>query len=176
MEKGWYVIRTHVGYEQSAKAALLREIPRSDQDKAFGQILVPTEKISEVIRGKKRITERCLFPGYILAQLALDKEALGLVRSVPKIVGFVGENDPPTKLSESEIQKLLNRIEAGMNEPRPKFSFSIGEQIKVVDGPFRDFTGIVESLKPERSRARVTVSVFGRQTPVELDFHQLEAA
>ncbi len=176
MEKGWYVIRTHVGYEQNAKAALLREIQRSEQDKAFGQILVPTEKISEVVRGKKRINERCLFPGYILAQLALDKEALGLVRSVPKIVGFVGENDPPTKLSESEIQKLLNRIEAGMNEPRPKFSFSIGEQIKVVDGPLRDFTGIVESLKPERSRARVTVSVFGRQTPVELDFHQLEAA
>ncbi len=176
MEKGWYVIRTHVGYEQNAKAALLREIQRSEQDKAFGQILVPTEKISEVVRGKKRITERCLFSGYILAQLALDEVAWSLVRSIPKIVGFVGEKDPPTQLSEAEIQDLLNRIETGMNEPRPKFSFSIGERIKVVDGPFRDFTGTVESLKPERSRARVTVSVFGRQTPVELDFYQLEAA
>ena len=176
MEKCWYVIKTHVGYEKRAKEALQREIERKEMQRAIDQILVPTEKISEVVRGRKRITEHCIFPGYILAQLELNEEVWHLVRSIPKIVGFAGTKDSFTKLSKSELQNVLEQVKSGMSVPRHKFSFSVGERIKVVDGPFRDFTGIVEALRPERSRARVTVSVFGRQTPVELDFHQLEAA
>lgn len=175
MEKRWYAIQTYVGYERHVKAVLLQKIRQTRREKSFGEIVVPTEKVIELVRGKKRTLERCLFPGYILAEVALDEESWHLVHSVPKVVGFVGKDDHSTPLSDAEVQEIIDQMKAGM-AARPKFSFSIGQLVKVVEGPFQEFTGIIQAVKPERSRARVAVSVFGRQTPVELDFHQLEAA
>ena len=136
---------------------------------------MPTEKVIELVRGKKRTVEICLFPGYILAEVALNEESWHLVHSVPQVVGFVGKNDHSTPLSDAAVQEIIDQMKAGITA-RSKFSFSIGQLVKVIEGPFREFTGIIEVVKPEPSRARVAVSVFGRQTPVELDFHQLEAA
>lgn len=175
MEKRWYALQTYVGFERHVKAVLLQKIRHRPQGESFGEILVPTEKVIELVRGKKRTVERCLFPGYILAEVALNEESWHLVHSVPKVIGFVGKDDHSTSLSNAEVQEIIDQMKAGMVS-RPKFSFSIGQLVKVIEGPFQEFTGIIQAVKPERSRARVAVSVFGWQTPVELDFHQLEAA
>jgi transcriptional antiterminator NusG len=177
MEKHWYAIHTYVGYEHRVRAALRQRVREQGFEEAFGEIVVPSEKVIDLVRGKKRTVERRLFPGYILAQFVLNEATWHLVHAVPKVVGFIGESDTvPTPLSEEEVQKVLHQVETGMATPRPKTLFTVGEKIKVVDGPFRDFTGIVEAVKPERSRVRVAVSVFGRSTPVELDFLQVEVA
>ncbi len=176
MEKKWYLIRTYVGWEHRVQAALERKIREVGQGAAFGEILVPTEKVIDWIQGKKTVIERCLFPGYILVQMDLNEKTWHLVHSVPKVVGFVGGPHNPTPLPEEEVQEIVRRVEAGRAAPRPKVAFFAGERVKIVDGPFRDFVGTVEEVKPERSRVRVAVSVFGRSTPVELDFHQVEAA
>ncbi len=177
MDKQWYVIRTQVGYEQRVKAALQQKVRERGQEDAFGEIVVPTEKVIDLVRGKKQTVERRLFPGYILVEMAFNQETWHVVHSLPKVVGFVGESDTvPTPIPVQKVQEILQQVEAGMAAPRPKTLFTIGERVKVVEGPFRDFTGTVEAVKPERARVRVAVSVFGRPTPVELDFLQVEAA
>lgn len=177
MEKQWYAIRTHVGYEQRVKAALQQKIRERSQEDAFGEVVVPTEKVIDLVRGKKQTVERRLFPGYLLVEMAFTKETWHLVHSIPKIVGFIGESDTaPTPISAQKVQEILQQVKAGMAAPRPKTLFTLGERVKVVEGPFRDFTGTVEAVKPERARVRVAISVFGRPTPVELDFLQVEAA
>lgn len=177
MEKRWYALQTHVGYEHRVKAALQQKIRECGQEDAFGEIVVPTEKVIDLVRGKKQTVERRLFPGYVFVQMAMTEDTWHLVHSVSKVVGFIGESDTaPTPIPDEKIQELLQRVEAGLAAPRPKTLFTVGERVKVVEGPFRDFTGTVESVKPERSRVRVAVSVFGRPTPVELDFLQVEAA
>ena len=177
MQKQWYAIRTHVGYEQRVATALQRKICEGEQDDAFGEIMVPGEKVIDLVRGQKREVERRLFPGYILVQMALNDTTWHLVHSVPKVVGFIGESDKaPTPVPEEAIKTIRQQVAVGHATPRPKVRFVVGEKIKVIDGPFRDFNGIVESVKTERSRVRVAVSVFGRPTPVELDFVQVEAA
>jgi len=177
MEKQWYAVRTHVGYEQRVKAALQQKVRGCGQEDAFGEIVVPTEKVIDLVRGKKQTVERRLFPGYLLVEMAFNKETWHLVHSIPKVVGFIGEsNSAPTPIPARKVQEILRQVEVGMAAPRPKALFTIGEWVKVVEGPLRDFTGTVEAVKPERARVRVAVNVFGRPTPVELDFLQLEAA
>lgn len=177
MNKQWYAIRTHIGYEQRVKAALQQKIRERGQEDAFGEIVVPTEKVIDLVRGKKQTVERRLFPGYILVEMAFNNETWHLVRSLPKVVGFVGESDTaPTPIPAHKVEEILQQVETGMAAPRPKVLFTVGERVKIVEGPLRDFTGTVEAVRPERARVRVAVSVFGRSTPVELDFLQVEAA
>jgi transcriptional antiterminator NusG len=176
MEKQWYVIQTFVGFEHRVKAALKRRIRDTGKHDVFGEIFVPTEKVFELVRGKRETVERRLFPGYLFAQLVLNDETWNQVHSIPRVVGFVGEGASPAAVPEEEVRKILERVEAGMAAPRPNMLFVVGEAVKVVDGPFRDFTGTVESVNANRSRVRVALSVFGRPTPVDLDFIQVEAA
>ena len=177
MQQQWYAIRTHVGSEHRVATALQRKIRGREQDDAFGKIIVPSEKVIDLVRGQKREVERRLFPGYILVQMALNDHTWHLVHSVPRVVGFIGESDKaPTPVPEDAIAMIRQQVAVSHAAPRPKVCFAVGEKIKVVDGPFRDFNGVVESVKPERSRVRVAVSVFGRPTPVELDFVQVAAA
>lgn len=177
MEKQWYMVQVYVGYEHRIKGMLRQKLRESGQEDAVGDIVVPTEKVIDLVRGKKQTVERRLFPGYVLIEMVLNEHTWHLVHSLPRVVGFVGESDMhPTPLHEDEVRKILDQMETGMMTPRPRTVFSIGEKVKVVDGPFRDFAGTVESVKPDRSRVRVAVSVFGRPTPIELDFIQVEAA
>lgn len=177
MTKQWYAIRTRVGYEQRVKMALQKKIHERGQADAFGQIVVPSEKVFDLVHGKRRTSERRLFPGYILVEMVFSSETWHLIHSLPKVVGFIGESDTaPTPIPVAKVQEILQQVEAGMAAPRPKTLFTVGEKIRVVDGPLRDFTGTVEAVRPERARLRVAVSVFGRSTPVELDFIQVAAA
>lgn len=177
MQKQWYAVRTHVGYEHRVKAALQKKVREHGQESLFGEIVVPTEKVIDLVRGKKQTVERCLFPGYVFVEMAFTQAARHVVHAIPKVVGFVGEADTaPTPIPTEKIQEVLKQVEAGMAASRPRQLFIIGERVKIVEGPLRDFTGTVESVKPERARVRVAVSVFGRPTPMELDFLQVEAA
>lgn len=176
MQKYWYAIYAFPGYEHRVKAALLRNIREKKMEHRFGEILVPTEKVVEFFRGQKRITERRMFPGYLLAQVDLTGDVWHLIRSIPKVRGFVGRGQSPIALEEIEVQEVLSRMDAAAAKPRPKTPFEIGERVKIIGGPFRDFTGTVEDFNPERSRLKVSLSVFGRPTPVVLDPIQVEAA
>ncbi len=182
MAKQWYVVHTYSSYENRAKAALEQRAKELGLEDRFGQVLVPSEKVVEVVKGEKRTSSRKFFPGYILVQMELDKETWYLVKNTPKITGFVGETktrgpgDEPTapSISDEEVQKIIGQMEEGRVHPKPKFEFSKGEAVKVVDGPFSNFTGIVEDVNPDKGKLRVLVSIFGRSTPVELEFFQVE--
>jgi transcriptional antiterminator NusG len=176
MEKRWYAVYTIPGYEKRVKAALEKKIVQADKGELFGDIIVPTEKVIDLVRGKKQTVERRLYPGYVLVQMAYGPEAWHVVHSVPRVLGIVGEAAGPTEIPEAEVAEIRRQMELGHATPRPKFAFHVGEKVKVIDGPFREFTGTVEDVRPERSRLRVAISVFGRPTPVELDFTQVEAA
>lgn len=173
----WYALQTYVGFEKRVKTVLEQKARDLGLEEAFGEIIIPTEKVIELVRGKKQTIERRLFPGYVFVEMALNDTTWHLVHSVPKVVGFIGESElVPTPLALEQVQQIKQRVESTMVAPRPRMVLTIGDKVKVIDGPFRDFTGIVEAVKPERSRIRVAVTVFGRSTPVELDFLQVEAA
>ena len=176
MQKKWYAIHAFPSYEHRVRAALLRKIREKKMESYFGEVIVPTEKIVEIVHGQKRIVEQRMFPGYLVAQLDLTDEVWHLIRSVPKVRGLVGKENSATALSDGEVQGILDRMEAAAAKPRRKTSFTLGETVKIVDGPFRDFTGTVEEFVPERSRLKVLISVFGRPTPVMLDPLHAEAA
>ncbi|MCS6925562.1 MAG: transcription termination/antitermination protein NusG [Candidatus Binatia bacterium] len=177
MQKQWYAIRTYIGCEQRVQVALQQKIRECGQQDAFGAIVIPTEKVIEFVRGKKHIVERRLFPGYLLVEMVFNDDTWHLVHSVPKVIGFVGESGTaPTPIPAEKVAEILEQVEKGMAVPRPRRLFTVGEKVKIVAGPLRDFTGTVEAIRPERARVRVAVSVFGRPTPVELDFAQVEAA
>lgn len=177
MEKQWYALQTYVGFEKRVKTVLGQKAHDLGHEEAFGEIIIPTEKVIDLVRGKKQTIERRLFPGYVFVEMALSDTTWHLVHSVPKVVGFIGESElVPTPLALEQVQQIKHRMESTMAVPRPRMVLTIGDKVKVVDGPFRDFTGVVEAVKPERSRVRVAVTVFGRSTPVELDFLQVEAA
>lgn len=176
MEKLWYAIYAYPGYEHRVKATLARKIRQKKMEDAFGDILVPTEKVMELVRGVKRIVERRMFPGYLLVQVSLTDEVWHLIRSIPKVFGLVGRDKSPIALSDAEVQEILTRVGATSVRPRPKTAFTVGDKVKIVEGPFREFTGIVEEFNPERARVKVALSVFGRPTPVFLDPIQVEAA
>lgn len=175
MAKQWYVVHTYSGYENKVKNSLEEMIKSLDKEEFFGEIIVPTEKVMELVRGEKRLTSRKFFPGYILVNMELNDETWHIVKSAPKVTGFVGGIRPPS-VPDEEIRQITQQIEEGKLKPKPKVHLEVGESVRVVDGPFTNFNGVVEEVKPDKGKVKVLVSIFGRSTPVELDFLQVERA
>ncbi len=175
MAMRWYVVQAYSGFEQQVRRSLLERINRAGINDQFGQILVPTEEVIEMRDGQKRKSDRKFFPGYVLVQMELDNETWHLVRETPKVLGFIGgTSDKPAPISEKEAQTILQRIQDGVDKPKPKVLYEPGEMVRVTDGPFNDFEGVVEEVNYEKSRLRVGVMIFGRTTPVELEFSQVD--
>ncbi len=177
MAMRWYVVHAYSGFENQVKRSLQERVERSGLQHKFGQILVPTEEVVEMRDGQKRKSERKFFPGYVLVQMEMDDETWHLVRDVPKVMGFIGgTSDKPAPISDKEAEAILQRVQEGVEKPRPKVLFEPGEVVRVIDGPFNDFNGVVEEVNYEKNRLRVAVLIFGRSTPVELEFSQVEKA
>ena len=175
MSKRWYVVQAFSGFEGSVKRSLAERITRAGLDESFGDILVPTEEVVEIRGGQKRRSERKFFPGYVLVNMELNDETWHLVKDVPRVLGFIGGTaDKPAPISEKEAEAILNRVLEGVEKPRPKVLFEPGEVVRVTDGPFNDFNGVVEEVNFEKNRLLVAVQIFGRSTPVELEFSQVE--
>ncbi len=176
MEKKWYIVHTQSGCEHKAKENLQEIIKIKKVEPFFDEILIPSEEVEELVRGEKKKKSKKYFPGYILVKMALTNETWHVVKDTPKISGFVGNSLNPAPLSESEVSRITNQISEGVLKTKPKEAFEKGENIRVVDGPFSNFNGIIEDIKPDKRKLRVLVSIFGRSTPVELDFTQVEKA
>jgi transcription termination/antitermination protein NusG len=175
--KRWYVVHAYSGMEKSVKKALVERIARSELTAQFGEILVPTEEVVEVKNGHKAVTERRFFPGYVLVEMDMTDESWHLVKNTAKVTGFVGgKANRPTPISPKEVDKIMAQMQEGVEKPRPKTLFEVGEMVRVKEGPFTDFNGNVEEVNYEKSRLRVSVTIFGRATPVELEFGQVEKA
>ena len=173
----WYIIHAYSGFENKVKEQILADAARMGLDKLVEAVEVPTEKVTEIRRGKKVTSDRKFFPGYVLAKLAMNDQVYHLVKNTPKVTGFVGGTaTKPTPISEQEVQNILNQIKEGVEKPRPKVLFEVGEAVRVKEGPFTDFHGNVEDVNYDKSKLRVSVTIFGRSTPVELDFGQVEKA
>jgi len=177
MGKRWYVVHAFSGFEKKVQQYLAERIARAGMEDMFGEVLVPTEEVVEMKGGQKRRSDRKFFPGYVLVEMEMTDETWHLVKDVPKVMGFIGGTaDKPAPITEKEANTILDRVQEGVDKPRPKILFEPGEMVRVVDGPFNDFNGVVEEVNYEKSRLRVAVLIFGRSTPVELDFHQVEKA
>jgi transcriptional antiterminator NusG len=177
MSKRWYVVHAYSGFEKSVQRALLERIQRQEMQDFFGQVLVPVEEVVELKQGQKSISERKFFPGYVLVEMEMNDESWHLVKSTPKVTGFVGGTaNKPTPISEKEVEKIMQQMQDGVEKPRPKVLFEPGEIVRVKEGPFTDFHGAVEQVNYEKNRLRVSVTIFGRATPVELEFGQVEKA
>jgi transcriptional antiterminator NusG len=175
MTKRWYVVHAYSGFENQVMRLLKERIERSGLQEKFGAVLVPTEEVVEMRSGQKRKSDRKFFPGYVLVQMEMCDDTWHLVKSVPKVMGFIGgSSDKPAPISDVEASAILERVEEGTEKPRPKVLFEPGEVVRVIDGPFNDFNGVVEEVNYEKSRLRVAVLIFGRSTPVELEFSQIE--
>jgi len=171
----WYVVHAYSNFENKVKQALDERIKREGLEQYFGKILVPTEEIVEMRLGQQRKSERKFFPGYVLVQMELTDETWHLVRDIPRVLGFIGgTSDRPAPISDKEAMAILNRVEEGVNKPRPKILFEAGEVIRVIDGPFKDFNGVVEEVNYEKNKLKISVLIFGRSTSVELGFGQVE--
>jgi transcriptional antiterminator NusG len=177
MAKRWFVVHAYSGFEKQVMRSLQDRIERAGMQELFGQILVPTEEVVEMKGGQKRRSDRKFFPGYVLVEMEMTNETWHLVKDVPKVMGFIGGTaDKPAPISQKEADAILNRVQEGVDKPRPKVLFEPGEMVRVVDGPFNDFNGVVEEVDYDKSRLKVAVLIFGRSTPVELEFHQVEKA
>ena len=175
MAKLWYVVHAYSGYEKKVREALMERIQLNNLQDMFGDILVPTEEVIEMRAGQKRKSERKFFPGYVLVQMDLNDESWHLVKETPRVMRFIGgKSDKPAPISEREANAILQRMQDGMDKPKPKTLFEVGEIVRVVEGPFNDFSAVVEGVDYDRSRLQVAVQIFGRSTPVELDFGQVE--
>jgi transcriptional antiterminator NusG len=175
MTKRWYVVHAYSGFEKSVQRALVERIGRAGMQDKFGQILVPVEEVIEMKGGQKSITERKFFPGYVLVEMDMDDESWHLVKSTPRVTGFIGGTaTKPTPITQKEVDKIMAQMQEGVEKPRPKVLFESGEMVRVKEGPFTDFNGTVEEVNYEKSRLRVSVTIFGRATPVELEFAQVE--
>jgi transcriptional antiterminator NusG len=175
MSKRWYVVHAYSGFEKSVQRALQERVDRSGMQDKFGEILVPVEEVIEMKGGQKSISERKFFPGYVLVQMEMDDDTWHLVKSTPKVTGFVGGTaTKPAPISEKEVQSILDQMREGVEKPKPKVLFEVGEVVRVIDGPFTDFNGNVEEVNYDKSKLRVSVMIFGRATPVELGFGQVE--
>ena len=171
----WYVVHAYSNFENKVKGSLEERIKLAGLEDKFGEILVPTEKVVEMRDGQRRSSERKFFPGYVLVQMELDDETWHMVKEVPKVLGFIGgSSDRPAPISEAEANRILNRVTEGVDKPRPKVMFEPGEVVRVVEGPFNDFNGVVETVNYEKNKLRVAVQILGRPTPVELAFGQVE--
>jgi transcriptional antiterminator NusG len=177
MAMKWFVVHTYSGFEKQVVRSLKEHIRNAGMEDKFGAILLPTEEVVEMKSGQKRTSERKFFPGYVLVQMEMDDDSWHLVKNVPKVSGFIGGSGmKPTPISEKEADAIIRQVQEGVEKPKPKFSFATGEQVRVTDGPFQDFNGTVEDVNYEKNKLRVSVSIFGRMTPVELDFSQVEKA
>ncbi len=175
MAKRWYVVHAYSGFEKHVKRSLGERVELAGMEDQFGEILVPTEEVVEMRGGQKRKSERKFFPGYVLVQMEMNDATWHLVKDCPKVMGFIGGTaDKPAPISDREAEAILQRVEDGVEKPKPKTLFEPGEVVRVVDGPFADFNGVVEEVNYEKSRLHVAVLIFGRSTPVELEFGQVE--
>ena len=174
MTQYWYVVHTYSGFENRAKQNLEERVKNLGKEKFFSSILVPTETVVELVKGKRKTSQRKIFPGYLLVQMELNEETWHIVKDTPKITGFAGDSMKPAPLSEKEVEEILSQMKEGVSKARPKVSFNIGDDVRVIDGPFVNFIGTIEEVKPEKRKLKVLVSIFGRSTPVELDFIQVE--
>ena len=173
----WYVVHAYSNFEHKVKESLIERVRRAGLQERFGEILVPTEEVVEMREGQRRKSERKFFPGYVLVQMEMDDETWHLVKEVPKVLGFIGgSSDRPAPITDREAQSILNRVQEGVDKPRPKILFEPGEVVRVTDGPFNDFSGVVEQVNYDKSKVRVAVQILGRSTPVDLDFGQVEKA
>ncbi len=175
MAMSWYVVHTYSQFEKSVSKALVERIQREGMQDKFGQILVPVEEVVELKGGQKVTSERKFFPGYVLVEMEMTDESWHLVKNTPKVTGFLGGSAMrPTPISAKEVQNIMQQMQAGVEKPRPKVLFEVGEAVRVKEGPFTDFTGMVEEVNYDKNKIRVAVTIFGRATPVELDFGQVE--
>jgi transcription termination/antitermination protein NusG len=171
----WYVVHAYSNFEHKVSESLKERVKRAGLESKFGEILVPTEEVVEMRDGQKRKSDRKFFPGYVLVQMEMDEDTWHLVKEVPKVLGFIGgTSDKPAPITDKEAMSILRRVEEGVDKPKPQVLFEPGEVVRVTDGPFNDFNGVVESVNYEKNRLQVAVQILGRSTPVELDFSQVE--
>ena len=173
MELKWYIVHTYSGFEDKVKQNLEERVDALGQKESFGKILVPMEQVVELKNGQKKTSSRKFFPGYILVQMALNKDTWHIVRNTSKVTGFVGGEVNPTAVSDEEAERIIQQMEEGVNRPKPRYSFEEGDEVRVIDGPFTNFQGVVDEIKPDKEKLRVLITIFGRPTPVELDFIQV---
>ncbi|MBL7204704.1 MAG: transcription termination/antitermination protein NusG [Desulfobacteraceae bacterium] len=173
MELKWYIVHVYSGFEDKVKRNLDDRIEALGQKEFFGKILVPTEQVIELRKGQKKTSSRKFYPGYILVQMAINKDTWHLVNDTSKVTGFVGGEINPTPISDEEAERIVRQMEEGVSRPKPRYSFEEGDEVRVVDGPFTNFQGVVDEMKPDKEKLRVLITIFGRPTPVELDFIQV---
>ena len=174
MEKNWYIIHTYSGFEKKVAETLKSRIEAEGLSERFGEIMVPTEDVIEMRAGKKVVTPKLFYPGYVLVEMDMDDHTWHMVRSTPRVTGFVGSGQKPSPLTAEEVDRIVHKVEVAAEHPKPKLNFDRGENVKITDGPFKDFQGSVDEINDDRSTLRVLVTIFGRSTPVELDFYQVE--
>lgn len=174
MAKRWYIVHAYSNFEKKVAESIREKAQATGLDELFEEILVPTEKVVEVRRGRKVDAERKFFPGYVLVKMDMTDEAYHLIKNTPKVTGFLGADSRPMPISETEALHILQQVQEGVERPKPSISFDVGEQVRVADGPFASFNGLVEEIDEERARLKVAVSIFGRATPVELEYGQVE--
>jgi transcriptional antiterminator NusG len=174
MAKNWYIIHTYSGFEKKVAETLKSRIDAAGLSGQFGEVMIPTEDVIEMRGGKKVVTPKLFYPGYVLVEMDMNNDTWHMVRSTPWVTGFVGSGQLPAPLTEEEVDRILHRVEVAAEHPKPKLKFERGENVKITDGPFKDFTGSVDEINDDRSTLRVMVTIFGRSTPVELDFYQVE--
>lgn len=174
MSKSWYVLHVYSGFEQKISDAIKEKAEKQGLSESFGDILIPMEEVVEVKKGQRVNAERKFFPGYILINMDMNDTAWHLVKSIPKVTGFLGGGKKPVAMTESEAQRIIKQVQEGVDRPKPSVTYDIGEEVKVIDGPFASFTGHVEEIDEDKQKLKVTVSIFGRATPVELDYSQVE--
>jgi transcriptional antiterminator NusG len=174
VEKKWYIVNTQTGQEAKAKVAMEERIRTHRMVELFGEILIPAENVVELVKGEKKTSSRKIFPGYMFVQMVLNEKTWHLVKETSKVTGFVGGTTNPPPVPQEEVERINKQMISGAEKPKPKIKFSEGESVRVVDGPFSNFNGTVEEINPEKGKVKVLVSIFGRPTPVELDFIQVE--
>ncbi|MCB1518616.1 MAG: transcription termination/antitermination protein NusG [Hyphomicrobiaceae bacterium] len=174
MAKRWYIVQAYSNFERKVAESIKEKVAQSGLSELFDDVLVPTEKVVEMRRGRKVDSERKFFPGYVLVKMELTDDTFHLIKNTPKVTGFLGADNKPKPISEAEAQAILQQVQEGVDRPKPSVSFEVGEQVRVSDGPFASFNGLVEEVDEERSRLKVEVSIFGRATPVELEYGQVE--
>ena len=169
----WYIVHTYSGFEHKVKTTLEERIKTLGQEAFFGKIIVPTEQVMELKKGKKKTSSRKFYPGYIMVQMSVTEETWHTVRNTAKVTGFVGGGSMPSPIPDEEAERILQQMEEGISKPKPKYYFEEGDEVRVIDGPFNNFQGVVEEVKPDKEKLRVLITIFGRPTPVELEFIQV---
>ncbi len=174
MSQKWYIIHTYSGFEQKVKNAILERARAQGLERYIGEVLVPTEMVEEMVKGERRLSARKFYPGYVLVKMELTDDSWHLVKDTPKVTGFVGSKTEPVAIPDEDAEKIINQMQEGIAKPKPKIQFEVGDKVQVTDGPFTNFTGSVDEVRADKGKVKVMISVFGRPTPVELDFTQLE--